>query len=80
MSKPSEARLHLCECAICQAGSDHGIIQQYQRMNLFLSRLTEPSAAGMLGCSRNSPIVRVMSTWRASPAWLAKPFGVGGAK
>jgi hypothetical protein len=58
MSKPIEVRLHLCECALCQAEADHGTIQQHQRMNLFLSRLTEPQRrwyVGMLSQQPGSP-------------------------
>ena len=58
MSKPIEVRLHICQCAICQAGAEHAIIQQHQRMNLFLSRLSEPQRrwyVGMLSQEPNSP-------------------------
>ena len=58
MSKPIEIRVHMCECAICQAAADHGIIGQHQRMNLFLSRLTEPQRrwyVGMLSQEPGSP-------------------------
>jgi hypothetical protein len=58
MTKPIEVRLHTCECAICQAEANDGIIQQHQRINLFLSRLTEPQRrwyVGMLSQEPNSP-------------------------
>lgn len=58
MTKPIEVRLHMCECAICQAGADSGIIQQHQRVNLFLSRLSEPQRrwyVGMLSQEPDSP-------------------------
>ena len=58
MTKPIEVDLHMCECAICQAGADHAIREQHQRMNLFLSRLTEPQRrwyVGMLSQEADSP-------------------------
>jgi hypothetical protein len=55
MTKPIEVRLHMCECAICQAEADHGIIQQHQRMNLFLSRLTEPQRRWYVGMLSQEP-------------------------
>jgi len=58
MTKQTEVRVHTCECAICQAGTNHGTIQQHQRINLFLSRLTEPQRrwyVGMLSQEDDSP-------------------------
>ena len=58
MSKPIEICVHICRCAICQVGAEHGIIQQHQRMNLFLSRLSEPQRrwyVGMLSQEPDSP-------------------------
>src|SRR5689334_15031546 len=58
MTKQTEVHVHTCECAICQAGTNHGTIQQHQRMNLFLSRLTEPQRrwyVGMLSQEPDSP-------------------------
>jgi hypothetical protein len=58
MTKLIEVRLHSCECATCQAGTDHATIQQHQRVNLLLSRLTEPQRrwyAGMLSQEPDSP-------------------------
>ena len=58
MTKQTEVQVHLCECAICQAGSDHGTREQHQRINLFLSRLTEPQRrwyVGMLSQQPDSP-------------------------
>src|SRR5262245_25296086 len=66
MTKPIEIHVHMCECAICQAGTDHAIIQQHQRINLFLSRLTEPQRrwyVGMLSqepdCPSDSDLARI---------------------
>ena len=58
MSKPIEICVHICQCAICQAGAEHGIREQHQRMNLFLSRLSEPQRrwyVGMLSQQPDSP-------------------------
>ena len=55
MSKPIDIRVHICECAICQTGAEHAIIQQHQRMNLFLSRLTEPQRRWYVGILSQQP-------------------------
>lgn len=55
MTKQTEVNVHTCECAICQAGTDHGTIQQHQRMNLFLSRLTEPQRRWYVGMVSQEP-------------------------
>jgi hypothetical protein len=58
MTKPIEVRLHICECAICQVGADQVTREQHQRVNLFLSRLTEPQRrwyVGMLSQEPDSP-------------------------
>jgi hypothetical protein len=55
MSKPIEVRLHICECAICQAGADHATSEQHQRMNLFLSRLSEPQRRWYVGMLSQQP-------------------------
>jgi hypothetical protein len=58
MTKPIEVHLHICECAICQAGTDHATREQHQRVNLFLSRLSEPQRrwyVGMLSQEPDSP-------------------------
>ena len=58
MTKAIEVPVHTCQCAICQAGADYATIQQHQRMNLFLSRLTEPQRrwyVGMLSQQPESP-------------------------
>jgi hypothetical protein len=55
MTKQIEVRLHMCECAICQAGADHGTIQQHQRVNLFLSRLSEPQRRWYVGMVSQEP-------------------------
>jgi hypothetical protein len=55
MSKPSAVRVHTCECAVCQAGTDHGTLQQHQRVNLFLSRLNEPQRRWYVGLLSQEP-------------------------
>ena len=58
MTKQTEVHVHICECAICQTGANHGAIQQHQRINLFLSRLSEPQRrwyVGMLSQEPDSP-------------------------
>lgn len=58
MIKPIEVRLHICECAICQTEADQATREQHQRVNLFLSRLTEPQRrwyVGMLSQEPDSP-------------------------
>jgi hypothetical protein len=58
MIKPLEVRLHMCECAICQTEADQATREQHQRVNLFLSRLTEPQRrwyVGMLSQEPDSP-------------------------
>lgn len=55
MSKPIEVHVHICECAICQAGTAHNTIQQHQRINLFLSRLTEPQRRWYVGLLSQEP-------------------------
>jgi hypothetical protein len=55
MTKPIEVRLHICECAICQAGVDHATREQHQRVNLFLSRLSEPQRRWYVGMVSQEP-------------------------
>lgn len=55
MTKPIEVRLHTCECAICQAEADQGIREQHQRINLFLSRLSEPQRRWYVGMLSQEP-------------------------
>jgi len=55
MTKPLELAVHLCQCTICQTGADPGIMEQHQRMNLFLSRLTEPQRRWYVGMLSQEP-------------------------
>ena len=55
MTKPIELAVHLCQCTIWQTGADPGIREQQQRMNLFLSRLTEPQRRWYVGMLSQEP-------------------------
>lgn len=49
---------HACQCAVCQSASDAETIERHERINLFLSRLTEPQRrwyVGMLSLEPDSP-------------------------
>ncbi|NCC34957.1 hypothetical protein [Candidatus Chloroploca sp. Khr17] len=64
MFPPDPARVHLCECGVCQAGSDPVIQQHHERINLLLSRLTEPQRrwyVGTLAAAPESPGVRQLA-------------------
>ena len=37
-----EMLVHECECEICKAGIEQGVVKSHHRMNLLLSRLNEP--------------------------------------
>jgi hypothetical protein len=54
----STPEIHACHCAVCQSGSDAETLAHHERMNLFLSRLTEPQCrwyVGMLSLEPDSP-------------------------
>jgi hypothetical protein len=58
MTQSIDVCVHICQCAICQSGGDYATLQQHQRINLFLSRLTEPQRrwyAGMLSQQPDGP-------------------------
>lgn len=42
MTTETELRVHACECEICRTGLDPETVRNHRRINLFLSRLTEP--------------------------------------
>jgi len=69
MTKPIEVCVHMCQCANCQTGADSDIIQQHQRVNLFLSRLTEPQRRWYVGMLSQEPA-------RPSDAELARITGL----
>ena len=51
----SEPRVHQCECASCEAGSEPDIAQHHHQMNLFLSRLNEPQRRWYVGLLSQKP-------------------------
>ena len=55
MTKSIECSVHLCQCTICQAAADPAIMEQHQRMNLFLSRLSEPQRRWYVGMRSQEP-------------------------
>lgn len=55
MTSQPEIRVHSCECASCQAGTNHDVRQQHQRLNLFLSRLSEPQRRWYVGLLSQQP-------------------------
>jgi len=69
MTKPIEVCVHKCQCATCQTEPDSAIIQQHQRVNLFLSRLTEPQRRWYVGMLSQEPA-------RPSDAELARITGL----
>ena len=59
-----EIIVHACECEICKAGFDQNIAANHHRVNLFLSRLTEPQKrwyVGTLSEEENAPSDRELS-------------------
>lgn len=42
MTTEPEPPLHTCECEICSTGTDTATVRNHRRINLLLSRLTEP--------------------------------------
>lgn len=64
MLPPDPAQVHRCACTACQAGEDHIIQQHHERINLLLSRLTEPQRrwyVGTLAAAPESPGVRQLA-------------------
>src|SRR2546426_1910113 len=58
MTASSAPEIHACQCTVCQSGHDAETLAQHERMNLFLSRLTEPQRrwyVGMLSQEPDSP-------------------------
>jgi hypothetical protein len=58
MLDSSAPEIHACQCAVCQSGSDAETLARHERMNLFLSRLSEPQRrwyVGMLSLEPASP-------------------------
>lgn len=58
MTTETELRVHACECEICRTGLDPETVRNHRRINLFLSRLTEPQRrwyVAMLSDEPDSP-------------------------
>ena len=58
MFDSSMPEIHACRCAVCQSGRDAETLARHERMNLFLSRLSEPQRrwyVGMLSLEPDSP-------------------------
>jgi hypothetical protein len=55
MTTAREVRIHRCACTVCQAGTDAATMRQHQRINLFLSRLTEPQRRWYVGMLSQEP-------------------------
>ena len=58
MIDTSAPPLHACQCVVCQSGSDVETLARHERINLFLSRLTEPQRrwyVGFLSLEPDSP-------------------------
>lgn len=56
--------VHECECEVCKAGFAQTVAANHHRINLFLSRLTEPQKrwyAGTLSEEENAPSDRELS-------------------
>lgn len=63
ISEP-EIKVHQCECAVCQAGTDVETVRHHRQMNVFLSRLNEPQRrwyVGLLSQRPGSPSDRQLS-------------------
>lgn len=64
MTAATEPTLHGCECEICKTGTDAETARSHRRINLFLSRLTEPQRrwyVAMLSGEPDSPSDRQLA-------------------
>lgn len=64
MTAEKEPPLHICECEICRIGTDAETVRNHHRINLFLSRLTEPQRrwyVAMLSDEPDSPSERQLA-------------------
>lgn len=64
MTTETELTLHACACEICKTGTDVETARNHRRINLFLSRLTEPQRrwyVAMLSGEPDSPSDRQLS-------------------
>jgi hypothetical protein len=56
--------VHECECAICQAQEDQGVITQHRHINLVLSRLQEAERrwyVASLASGQAAPSIKVLA-------------------
>jgi hypothetical protein len=56
--------VHICACDICQAGADETVLALHRKMNVFMSRLTEPQRrwyAGTLSQQADGPTEAALS-------------------
>lgn len=64
MATETEPTLHACECEICKTRTDAEVARSHRRINLFLSRLTEPQRrwyVAMLSGEPDGPSDRYLS-------------------
>ena len=57
-------QVHQCQCRVCQAGHDLALQLHHERINLLLSRLTEPQRrwyVGTLAQAPDSPGIRQLA-------------------
>jgi len=50
-----KAAIHACECSICQTACDLDVMHQHERINVLLSRLTEPQRRWYVGFLSQAP-------------------------
>src|SRR2546428_7104014 len=50
-----ESEIHACECSICQTACDSDVMHQHDRINILLSRLTEPQRRWYVGFLSQAP-------------------------
>jgi hypothetical protein len=64
MFPPDPTQVHPCQCPVCQGGDDLIIQLHHERINLLLSRLTEPQRrwyVGTLAQAPDSPGIRQLA-------------------
>jgi DNA-binding transcriptional MocR family regulator len=55
MAAAQEPEIHVCECPICQAASDSGVMRRHRQINLLLSRMTESQRWWYVGFLSQAP-------------------------
>jgi hypothetical protein len=64
MFPPDPRQVHPCQCSVCQAGHDLATQLHHERINLLISRLTEPQRrwyVGTLAQAPDSPGIRQLA-------------------